>query len=451
MNGQVEQTLLCCLLTSREALDTVCNRLCPEMFEAEENRLVFGIIRDMYLAGKEPDEVSVENEMEKVDAELCHRVNGLSFLLPAMLHVRHEGNVELYAEEVERAYFLRRLGNCFSKLAFQSSDQSADPQAVWEKAQQELVSLREGMQLGSPVVVLSELARQAVEWHRKRKMGEGREAQIASGLQELDYVTGGFHKSELTILAGRPSDGKTAVALQLALNIARSGRNVCFFSLEMSSLQLLNRVLVGISGVDPDNLRVGLPRETELDALQAAAQSLEGVPFYLDYTAGASVESIRAKAMLLARQGHCDFIVVDYLHLLGGERRKGDTLEQFVARNVSALKRLALDLDCPVLVLSQMNRACETRTERAHLPVMSDLRDSGTIEQVADCVMFVYRPSRYGIERDEKTGADLRGVAKLYVLKNRNGATGIARFRYNPSFTRITDYTADTQTSLLFN
>ena len=451
MNTQVEQTLLCCLLTSGKALEKVCTRIRPEMFEGEENRLVYGIIRRLYLAGKEPDEVQVEIEMEKEDAELSHRIGGLSYLLPAMLHVRHDGSVEAYAEEVERHYFLRRLGTCFSKYAFKAGDASAEPDRIWEEAEQELLSLREGMQTGNPVRTLGELAGQTVEWHRKRKADEANGMQIASGLRELDYVTGGFHKSELTILAGRPSDGKTAVALQLALNIAQSGKQVCFFSLEMSYYQLLNRVLVGISGVNPDNLRVGIPREEELTAMEKAAQTLEGLPFHLDYTAGASVEAIRAKAMCLARQGRCDFVVVDYLHLLGGERRKGDTLEQFVARNVTALKQLALDLDCPVLVLSQMNRACETRTERAHLPVMSDLRDSGTIEQVADCVMFVYRPSRYGIERDEKTGADLRGVAKLYVLKNRNGATGIARFRYNPSFTRITDYTADTQTNLRFN
>ena len=167
--------------------------------------------------------------------------------------------------------------------------------------------------------------------------------------------------------------------------------------------------------------------------LEEAALRLKDLPFYLDYTVGATVEQIRAKVLLQCRLGKCDLVVVDYLHLLGGDRRKGETQEQMVGRNVRALKQLALDSNCPVLTVS----------------VMSDLRDSGTIEQVADCVAFIYRPERYGFTRDEKTGHSLVGVGKIYIAKNRNGSTGIARFRYNPSFTRITDYIQPgTQTSL---
>ena len=180
-----------------------------------------------------------------------------------------------------------------------------------------------------------------------------------------------------------------------------------------------------------------------------SALRLKDLPFYLDYTVGATVEQIRAKVLLQCRLGKCDLVVVDYLHLLGGDRRKGETQEQMVGRNVRALKQLALDSNCPVLTVSQMNRACEARADKAYLPVMSDLRDSGTIEQVADCVAFIYRPERYGFTRDEKTGHSLVGVGKIYIAKNRNGSTGIARFRYNPSFTRITDYIQPgTQTSL---
>ena len=445
---EIEKVLICSLLVSGKAMDTGVAELRPEMFENPDLGFVFQCIREVYNRGIQPDFMMIELEMRKTDEERFTRLNGLSFLLDYVRNIRYEANTETYIAEVRRRFQLRSLKSLFEQMSLKVAEASAQPEQITDALEQHLARFYEQSLTDEPLQPLEVLAVEAVEWQRLRRSGDGRVIQIASGLEEFDYVTGGFHKSELTILAGRPSDGKTAVALQLALNIARSGRNVCFFSLEMSSLQLLNRVLVGISGVDPDSLRVGLPRETELDALQAAAQSLEGVPFYLDYTAGASVESIRAKAMLLARQGHCDFVVVDYLHLLGGERRKGDTLEQFVARNVSALKRLALDLDCPVLVLSQMNRACETRTERAHLPVMSDLRDSGTIEQIADCVTFVHRPERHGILEDEK-GNSLKGVGRLYVLKNRNGATGLARFRYNESFTIITNYRQkDRQTRL---
>lgn len=292
-------------------------------------------------------------------------------------------------------------------------------------------------------------AAEAVSWHYRRFGGELEAEQVKSGLAEFDYVTGGFHNTELTIVAGRPSDGKTAVTLQMALNAARAGKSVCFFSLEMSSLQMLNRVLAGMTDVNPDHLRINKPTGRELGQLEEAALRLKDLPFYLDYTVGATVEQIRAKVLLQCRLGKCDLVVVDYLHLLGGDRRKGETQEQMVGRNVRALKQLALDSNCPVLTVSQMNRACEARADKAYLPVMSDLRDSGTIEQVADCVAFIYRPERYGFTRDEKTGHSLVGVGKIYIAKNRNGSTGIARFRYNPSFTRITDYIQPgTQTSL---
>lgn len=264
--------------------------------------------------------------------------------------------------------------------------------------------------------------------------------QVKSGLAEFDYVTGGFYASELTIVAGRPSDGKTAVTLQMGLNAARAGRKVCFFSLEMSSVQMLNRVLAGMTDVPADHLRVDLPTPRDIEALEEAARRLKDLPFYLDYTAGSTVQTIRSKALLQCRKGQCDLIVVDYLHLLGDKRQKGETMEQLVGRNVQALKQLALDANCPVVCVSQMNRACEARADKAYIPVMSDLRDSGTIEQVADCVVFTYLPARHGITKDEVTGQSLLNVGKLYIVKNRNGTTGIARFRYNESFTRITDY-----------
>ena len=357
-------------------------------------------------------------------------------------------------------------------MAFKAGKVSSVPEELVDEAERLLMQFRQKTAEGAPVRTIGELAAEAVSWHYRRFGGELEAEQVKSGLAEFDYVTGGFHNTELTIVAGRPSDGKTAVTLQMALNAARAGKSVCFFSLEMSSLQMLNRVLAGMTDVNPDHLRINKPTGRELGQLEEAALRLKDLPFYLDYTVGATVEQIRAKVLLQCRLGKCDLVVVDYLHLLGGDRRKGETQEQMVGRNVSersynnpsavmetqeqmvgrnvrALKQLALDSNCPVLTVSQMNRACEARADKAYLPVMSDLRDSGTIEQVADCVAFIYRPERYGFTRDEKTGHSLVGVGKIYIAKNRNGSTGIARFRYNPSFTRITDYIQPgTQTSL---
>ena len=421
--GDMEKALVCLLMTSMEApVQAESAGLTQEMFADASLGFVYEVIMKIYATGVRPDMVLVERGMREADEELAAKLGGLSFLLPYMLNVRHDGNVAAYVEGIKKQYKLRCLVTLFGTMAFKAGKVSSVPEELVDEAERLLMQFRQKTAEGAPVRTIGELAAEAVSWHYRRFGGELEAEQVKSGLAEFDYVTGGFHNTELTIVAGRPSDGKTAVTLQMALNAARAGKSVCFFSLEMSSLQMLNRVLAGMT---------------------------DDLSFYLDYTVGATVEQIRAKVLLQCRLGKCDLVVVDYLHLLGGDRRKGETQEQMVGRNVRALKQLALDSNCPVLTVSQMNRACEARADKAYLPVMSDLRDSGTIEQVADCVAFIYRPERYGFTRDEKTGHSLVGVGKIYIAKNRNGSTGIARFRYNPSFTRITDYIQPgTQTSL---
>lgn len=447
--GDMEKALVCLLMTSMEApVQAESAGLTQEMFADASLGFVYEVIMKIYATGVRPDMVLVERGMREADEELAAKLGGLSFLLPYMLNVRHDGNVAAYVEGIKKQYKLRCLVTLFGTMAFKAGKVSSVPEELVDEAERLLMQFRQKTAEGAPVRTIGELAAEAVSWHYRRFGGELEAEQVKSGLAEFDYVTGGFHNTELTIVAGRPSDGKTAVTLQMALNAARAGKSVCFFSLEMSSLQMLNRVLAGMTDVNPDHLRINKPTGRELGQLEEAALRLKDLPFYLDYTVGATVEQIRAKVLLQCRLGKCDLVVVDYLHLLGGDRRKGETQEQMVGRNVRALKQLALDSNCPVLTVSQMNRACEARADKAYLPVMSDLRDSGTIEQVADCVAFIYRPERYGFTRDEKTGHSLVGVGKIYIAKS-NGSTGIARFRYNPSFTRITDYIQPgTQTSL---
>lgn len=437
---EVEKALVCCLLTSENAFQTVEAELRPEMFADASLGFVYQVMTDLSCEGVRPDMVTVEAAMRRTDQARYKELGGLSFLLPYMLNVRHDGNVKAYVAEVKHLYKLRCLALTFAALAFKAGKVSTLPDKLLEEAERSLLDFRKETAIGEPIQQVGKVAGVVVDWHRRRLTRESDLTLVKSGLAEFDYVTGGFHPGELTVVAGRPSDGKTAVTLQMGLNAARAGRHVCFFSLEMSSLQMLNRILAGMTDVAADRLRVETPTEHDISSLEEAARKLENLPFYLDYTAGATMETIRAKVLLQHRQGLCDLIIVDYLHLIGGEQQKGETPEHFVGRHVKALKQLALDTNCPVIVVSQMNRACETRPDKNHLPMISDTRDSGTIEQVADCLTFVYRPERYGITIDEATGHSLVGVGKLYIMKNRNGATGIARFRYNESFTRITDY-----------
>ncbi|WP_455787724.1 replicative DNA helicase [Parabacteroides goldsteinii] len=438
--SEVENTLVCCLLTSVDAPGLVSTLLHKEMFSDAALGFVFQAVMNLYEQGVQPDMVSVETEMRRMDEARWKELNGLSFLLTAMLNVRHGGNVQHYAQEIKRQYMLRCLAQLFVLLNIKSSCFDADPEAVISEAEDSLLKLWGEVAGSEPIRPVGVLAAEAVAWHRERLDGSYDRNRIRSGLAEFDYVTGGFHKGELSVLAGHSSDGKTAVALHIAVQAARAGKHVCLFSLEMSNLQMLNRILAGVTDVDPDHLRISGLTVRELEVLEKAGKLLEHLPLYIDYKACNTLSDIRSKVMLKSKKGECDFVILDYLHLLSSIRQKNETQEQVVGRNITALKQLALDTDCPVLVVSQVNRASDQRVDKAHIPVMSDLRDSGTIEQVADCVFFVYRPERYGIVKDERTGEDLKGVGKLYIVKNRNGATGIARFRYNASYTKITDY-----------
>ena len=246
--GDMEKALVCLLMTSMEApVQAESAGLTQEMFADASLGFVYEVIMKIYATGVRPDMVLVERGMREADEELAAKLGGLSFLLPYMLNVRHDGNVAAYVEGIKKQYKLRCLVTLFGTMAFKAGQVSSVPEELVDEAERLLMQFRQKTAEGAPVRTIGELAAEAVSWHYRRFGGELEAEQVKSGLAEFDYVTGGFHNTELTIVAGRPSDGKTAVTLQMALNAARAGKSVCFFSLEMSSLQMLNRVLAGMT------------------------------------------------------------------------------------------------------------------------------------------------------------------------------------------------------------
>ena len=446
-NIEAERAVIGSMIMDRDAILVCSEMLTAEDFYQGQYGILFEALLDLFRGGIGTDLITLQNKLREKEAppELC----SVEYIGSLLNSVPISANVKYYATIVKEKAMLRRLIQTAERIAstcYMDKEPLEDILDATEKNIFQVMQQRTGSEF-EPIrdVVLRTL--DSIEQAAKQK---GHITGLETGFRDLDYKTAGLQKSDLILIAARPAMGKTAFVLNLVDHVAvRKGLPCMIFSLEMSSLQMLNRVLAGMTDVNPDHLRINKPTGRELGQLEEAALRLKDLPFYLDYTVGATVEQIRAKVLLQCRLGKCDLVVVDYLHLLGGNRRKGETQEQMVGRNVRALKQLALDSNCPVLTVSQMNRACEARADKAYLPVMSDLHDSGTIEQVADCVAFIYRPERYGFTRDEKTGHSLVGVGKIYIAKNRNGSTGIARFRYNPSFTRITDYIQPgTQTSL---
>lgn len=437
---QVEEAVICCLLLNENEILNIAPVLKPEMFYTPEMHFIYQAICSLNEQGVRADLVTTETEMRKIDEPQFERINGLACLAEAMLQVRRVTNLMQYAEEIKRQYMLRLLGKLFLGLQGKANLFDASYTALIEEAECALLELRERYTVGKPIQRIGITAREVLELHRERLKTGVNAMRVLTGIEEFDCITGGLHNGELIVEGGRPSDGKTAVAMHIAMNVAQAGKAVCFFSLEMTGLQSMNRIFAGYAGVDPAHLRITGITHDDICRMEKLTGQLQPVPLFFDYTPANTVENIRAQAHLQMKRGKCDLIIIDYLNELATRRSPGETMEQVVSRNIRALKALAVELNRPVLVLSQLNRNSENRLDKAHIPETHDLRDSGTIEQEADCIFFVYRPDRHGITVDEKSGESLVDVGELLIKKTRNGETGVARYRYNSSYTRITNY-----------
>ena len=273
----------------------------------------------------------------------------------------------------------------------------------------------------------------------KIQSGEVKLIGVPSGFTLIDRTTAGFKKGELTIIAGRPSMGKTALAIQIAKNAAELGSPVAFFSLEMSDDQVAHRYISGASGKSNIELLNG---KCDLQQLWASSEELINLPVFIDDTASISTIELRAKARRMIIESSIKLVIVDYLQLMSGE---GDTREQEVSSISRGLKAIAKDLDIPIIALSQLNREVESRADKK--PALADLRESGAIEQDADIVQFVYRPGKYGFKAYEFEGEQINTNDLLIIItgKNRNGPIGEIKLRHNPSLTRIFDEEVDLQ------
>lgn len=282
--------------------------------------------------------------------------------------------------------------------------------------------------------------------HRQQMRQEGEPVGITTGLERLDRVLGGgWRGAQLVILAGRPAQGKTATMLHFAKSAAASGASVVLFSLEMSAESLCDRLLVGMADIDSTSWRGGYTTAADWPKIEQANREVSELPIYLNPTADISLRSIRAQCMMMRKRAQCDVVMIDYLQLLNTSSAKGKTREREVAELSRGAKLLAKELDIPVIMLAQLNRAAEGRTENG--PMLSDLRESGAIEQDADVVLFVDRPKTYGVDFIEVPpygSISTEGVMRINIAKQRDGMTGKVIARHNLSLTRITDYDAAT-------
>ncbi len=461
-NIEAEQALLGAILVNNDAFDRVSDFLKPEYFSEDVHRRIFDVASQLIRAGKLASPITLKTFLGD------HDLGGVT--VPQYLaRLAAEATTVINAEDYGRTIHdlaIRRdlilIGEDIVNAAY-DAPVAASPREQIEEAERKLYSVAELGRYEGGFQRFSDALTTAVDMAAKAYERDGRLSGIASGLADLDRYMGGLQASDLIIVAGRPGMGKTALATNIAFNIAKAyefnvrpdgthettnGGIVGFFSLEMSAEQLATRVIAEQSGVASYKIRRGDISESEFHRIADAARLMQSIPFYIDQTGGLSIAQLTARARRLKRQRGLDVLVIDYLQLLGGSKSRGDSRVQEVTEITTGLKALAKELNVPVVALSQLSRQVESRDDKR--PQLSDLRESGSIEQDADVVMFVFREEYYLKNKQPREGTEefvtwqtdmerVHGKAEVIIGKQRHGPTGTVELAFEAEMTRFSN------------
>jgi replicative DNA helicase len=426
-NLEAEQSLLGSLLIDRDAIIKVASSVKSDDFFHGANGTIYQAILDLYNRREPTDFVTLTDELAR--KELIDQVGGISYLSSLLNAVPTAVHVEYYGRIVERTATLRRLidaGATIVSIGYRDGVDTEEALDLAERAIFDVSQRRMTRDFQSISEVLDRFFDQIdyMQQHRGDVVG------VATGFTDLDQLTGGLQKSDLIILAARPSVGKTAFALGMAYGAAvQHGKSVGIFSLEMSAEQLVQRLLATETGVDSHRLRLGQIDDHEWDRISRAFGRLAEAKIFIDDSSGLNVMEVRSKARRLQAEHGVDVIIVDYLQLM--HSRRSENRVQEISEISRGLKGLARELNIPVIALSQLSRAVESRSD--HRPMLSDLRESGSIEQDADIVMFIYRDEVYDPNTEKK------GIAEIIVAKHRNGPVGSISLRFFDKTARFAD------------
>jgi replicative DNA helicase len=427
-NLDAERLVLGSVLMNDNVYLQVAGTVEPEDFSLEKHRRIFLRMKDLYERSERIDRVTVANELMK--AGQLESVDGLTYLISLDEGLPEIANLDSYIRIVKDKATLRKLIFTAQKVINRCLIGEEEPDEILAGAEESLLKLGEGRQrehLTSPGNIVESFPGGANAFLDPSQRIRG----LSTGFTKFDEMTGGLNPGELFILAARPSMGKTALALNIAQHIAthpKMRKPVAVFSLEMSSASLLTRLVCAAARVDQHKFRAGYLNQEERRKLQVALADLTESPLYLDDTAGANLMDVHSKLRRMKSEHGLSLVVIDYLQLMSG---RGENRNQEVSALSRGLKLMAKDLDVPFIVLSQLSRASETRPGD-HKPQLSDLRDSGSIEQDADLVAFIYREEVYKKDRE-----DLRGLADLIIAKQRNGPIGNVPLRFLGQYTRF--------------
>lgn len=428
-NIDAEMSLLGAILIDEEVLTDVTDKVSAEDFYEKRHQLIYSAILRLYEVHRPVDLLTLSDELEKKDA--LETVGGSSYLSELTNYVPTAANASTYAELVAQRAVRRRLIKASTDIAELAYQDDTNTQEILEQAEAEIFSVSDTslkQDLVSLEQILTESFDRMEELHRDRGKLRG----VRTGWRDLDNMTAGLQRSDLIIIAARPAMGKTTLVTNLAYNVASKERQaVLFFSLEMSKEQLVDRMLADASGVDAWNIRTGNLSDDDFEKLSTAMGDMAEAPIYIDDTPGLTVLEMRTKSRRQAHIAPLGLIIVDYLQLMQGRSRGGETNRvQEVSEISRGLKLIARELNVPVIALSQLSRSVESRNPP--IPQLSDLRESGSIEQDADIVQFIYRPGYYNPD-----DAELQNITELHIAKHRNGPTGKIELFFHPERLRF--------------
>ena len=432
---EVEKAVLGALMIDKDAYAVVCEILRPESFYEPRNQMVYTAIRDLSMAEKPVDVLTVTEQLAKLGT--LDEVGGPGYIAELSSRVASSANIEYHANIIAQKSLARQLISFASVIETKAFDETIDVEDLMQEAEGSLFELSQ-RNMKKDYTAIDPVIDQAVKTIQAAAANTDGLTGVSTGYHKLDDITSGWQASDLVIIAGRPAMGKTSFALSMAKNIAADLRiPMAFFSLEMSNVQLVNRLISNACEIRGSKILNGQLDREEWNQLDKRINSLMGAPLYIDDTPGLSVFELRTKARRLVREHGIKLIMIDYLQLMNANGMRFSSRQEEVSTISRSLKGLAKELDIPILALSQLNRGVESREGlEGKRPQLSDLRESGAIEQDADMVIFVHRPEYYHIYQDDN-GRDLHGMAQIIIAKHRKGATGDVLLTFKGEYTRF--------------
>jgi len=424
---EAEQAVLGSMLTDQDAVINSIELLKPEDFYREDNKYIYEAILNLYNKGEPIDIITVKSEL--ITNQKFEAIGGIEYLAILPDKVPLVANSGKYIKIVEEKALLRKLIKAADEIQTWGYDQSEEVDDIVEHAEKKIFDIMQGKsQKGYTTIkeVLIESFAEIEKLYNQKEPITG----VPTGFSELDAKTAGLHNSDLILVAARPAMGKSAFALNIAVNAAVNANiPVVIFNLEMSKSQVVNRMLCSEAMVDSNKVRTGKMDEEDWIKLATALGPLSEAPIYIDDTPGVSITEIRAKCRKLKLEKNIGLVVIDYLQLIQGSSKRNSSREQEISEISRSLKILAKELDVPVIALSQLSRAAEQRQD--HKPMLSDLRESGAIEQDADIVIFLYRDDYYNPDSDKKN------IAEVILAKHRAGSTGSVDLLWMGNYTKF--------------